>query len=144
MKPPSPIADSRMVKALAHPLRVRVLGALEDRTASPSELAEELGANLSLLSYHVRKLEELGMIELVRKGMRRGAVEHFYALAQHPSVTRLPVALDDQGFEEATKLLEDVAGRLKDIEARSRRRQRKSGPGAELSAVAVLMLFEAV
>ena len=132
-----------MVKALAHPLRVRVLEALEDRTASPSELADELGANLSLLSYHVRKLEELGMIELVRKAPRRGAIEHFYALAQHPSVTRLPVALDGRGFEEATKLLEDVAGRLKDIEARSRKRRQKDGDGTELSAVAVLMLFEA-
>src|SRR3954469_3811474 len=76
-----------MVKALAHPMRVRILGALENRTARPSELAQELEVNLSLLSYHVRKLEALGLIKLVKEAQQRGAVEHFYALEQRPSVT---------------------------------------------------------
>jgi DNA-binding transcriptional ArsR family regulator len=78
MKPYDDLTDTRVVKALAHPLRVRVLDILEDRIASPSDIAEELDASLGVISYHVRRLAELQLVELVRKTPRRGAVEHYY------------------------------------------------------------------
>ena len=61
------IDDPRLVKALAHPLRVRILGLLEHRTLSPKQLAEELGLPVENVSYHVRTLRRLGFIKLVRK-----------------------------------------------------------------------------
>ena len=61
------INDPRLVKALAHPLRIRILAILEDRVASPSEIAEQLDAPLGNVSYHVRQLAELGLISLVRE-----------------------------------------------------------------------------
>jgi DNA-binding transcriptional ArsR family regulator len=85
MKPRSDISDPRVIKALTHPLRVQILRSLEDRTASPSELADEIGAPLGNVSYHVRQLHSLGLIKLVKKTPRRGAIEHHYkALAQAP------------------------------------------------------------
>ncbi len=78
MKAISDINDPRLVKALAHPLRLRILGILEKRVASPSELAEELSAPLGNVSYHVRMLADFGLIKLVRRTPRRGAVEHHY------------------------------------------------------------------
>ncbi len=87
MKPLSNVTDPRIVKALAHPLRVRILGALEHRTASPNELAEELGAPLGNVSYHMRQLAGLGLVKLVKETPRRGAVEHYYSLDARPSVT---------------------------------------------------------
>lgn len=78
MKPHTDISDPRVVKALAHPLRVRILSALDQRTASPSELADELEAPLGNVSYHVRQLAGLGLIKLVKKTPRRGAIEHHY------------------------------------------------------------------
>ncbi|MDQ2895534.1 MAG: helix-turn-helix domain-containing protein, partial [Actinomycetota bacterium] len=42
MKPYQDITDPSVAKALAHPLRLRILAALEQRTASPSQLAAEL------------------------------------------------------------------------------------------------------
>jgi DNA-binding transcriptional ArsR family regulator len=78
MKAITDINDPRLVKALAHPLRVQILGVLQDRTASPSDLAEELGAPLGNVSYHVRTLAKLDLLKLVRKRQRRGAVEHIY------------------------------------------------------------------
>ena len=69
---------------LAHPLRVRIVAILEQRVASPSEIAQELDASLGVVSYHVRRLEALGLIKLVRKTPRRGAIEHYYrADAKH-------------------------------------------------------------
>src|SRR3954453_20755263 len=78
MKPFTDINDPRVVKALAHPLRVEILGILEQRRASPSELAIELGAPLGNVSYHVKTLLGLRLIRLVKKTPRRGAVEHTY------------------------------------------------------------------
>lgn len=67
-----------VLRALAHPLRAQILGALEGRRASPRELADELGAPLGNVSYHVRVLRDLKLIRLVKKTARRGAVEHHY------------------------------------------------------------------
>jgi DNA-binding transcriptional ArsR family regulator len=78
MKAINDINDPRLVKALAHPLRVRILGVLQDRVASPSDLAEELKAPLGNVSYHVRILAQLGLLKLVKKRPRRGAIEHYY------------------------------------------------------------------
>jgi DNA-binding transcriptional ArsR family regulator len=70
--------DPRLIKALGHPMRTRILGLLGERIASPSELSEELGAPVQNVSYHVRELAKLGLIELVRTTQRRGALEHHY------------------------------------------------------------------
>jgi DNA-binding transcriptional ArsR family regulator len=71
-------AQPQVFKALAHPLRHRLLAAMSEREASPSELATELGEPLGNVAYHVRMLETLGCIELVRTTPRRGALEHHY------------------------------------------------------------------
>lgn len=74
----TPAIDTRLMKALAHPLRQQILMALNKRVASPSELAEELGEPLGNVSYHVRMLVDLDAIELVGTTPRRGALEHHY------------------------------------------------------------------
>ena len=84
VKPRDQIIDPRLIKVLAHPLRVRILAILEQRVASPSEIAGELEASLGVVSYHVRRLEALGLIKLVRKTPRRGAVEHYYRALAAP------------------------------------------------------------
>ena len=81
------ITDPRLAKALAHPLRLEILRRLGDRTASPSELAEEIGAPLTNVSDHVRKLRALGLIKLVRKTPKRGVIEHYYSAAPRPALT---------------------------------------------------------
>src|SRR5690349_12983154 len=70
--------DQRVVKALAHPLRVDILTILNDRMASPNGLSKELDEGLSQVSYHVKVLKDFDMIELVKTEPRRGAVEHYY------------------------------------------------------------------
>jgi len=70
--------EQRLFKALAHPLRFQALAILNERVASPNELAKELGEGLSQVSYHVKVLLESDCIELVKTEPRRGAVEHYY------------------------------------------------------------------
>jgi DNA-binding transcriptional ArsR family regulator len=84
VKPITNIDDPRYVKALTHPLRIRILALLEEREASPVQLAERLDATLGTVAYHVRTLQKLGLIELVATHQRRGATEHVYAAREHP------------------------------------------------------------
>jgi DNA-binding transcriptional ArsR family regulator len=72
------LSDDKLVRALAHPLRARILGILEERRASPRELSDELDAPLGTVSYHFRTLAQLKLIKLVKKTPRRGAIEHHY------------------------------------------------------------------
>jgi len=81
MKLDRDITDPQVAKALAHPLRVRILTLLDERTASPSELAHELDADLSVVSYHVRTLARMGFLKLVSTKRRRATVETFYRAA---------------------------------------------------------------
>lgn len=78
MKERFEIENQSVIKALAHPLRVQILGILEQRTASPTEIARELDAPLGNVSYHVRELLRFGLVKLVKKTPRRGAIEHHY------------------------------------------------------------------
>ncbi|HWJ43164.1 MAG TPA: helix-turn-helix domain-containing protein [Solirubrobacterales bacterium] len=70
--------DSTLLKALAHPVRARALTVLNQRVASPSELAAEQEEAVGYVAYHVRVLHELELIELVNTRQVRGATEHFY------------------------------------------------------------------
>jgi DNA-binding transcriptional ArsR family regulator len=87
MKPIKNIDDPRYVKAMSHPLRVRILAMLDERKASPNQLSGWLGASLGTVAYHVRTLEQLGLIELVDETRVRGAVEHHYRAKERPRVT---------------------------------------------------------
>src|SRR5689334_7450580 len=115
MRAISDIGDPRLVKALAHPLRVQILSTLEDRVASPSDLAEELDAPLGNVSYHVRTLADLGLVKLVRRRTRRGAVEHYYqargrALVSNRAWSQLPGVVQRSMVAVALEQAVDAAG----------------------------------
>jgi DNA-binding transcriptional ArsR family regulator len=76
--------DTRLGKALSHPLRARVFVELSERVASPVELAREFQEPLGTVAYHTRVLADLGCAELVRTAHRRGAVEHYYRATARP------------------------------------------------------------
>lgn len=80
--------NQRLIKALAHPLRVKLLAYLNDREWSPNELSEELNEGLSQVSYHIKVLKDLEMIEMVRTEPRRGAVEHYYRAVERAYIPR--------------------------------------------------------
>ena len=79
--------DQKLVKALAHPLRVEILTILNERMASPNELSKELDEGLSQVSYHVKVLKDFDCIEMVKTEPRRGAVEHYYRATSRAYLT---------------------------------------------------------
>jgi DNA-binding transcriptional ArsR family regulator len=77
------VIDQRLVRALAHPLRIQILEVLTERVASPNLIAEELDTGLSHVAYHTRALDRCGCLELVETAQRRGATEHYYKAKPH-------------------------------------------------------------
>lgn len=78
--------DPRVLRALGHPLRQRILHALNAGVASPNMLSQQLGERLANVSYHVKILLENQAIELVKTEPVRGALEHFYRARMRPQL----------------------------------------------------------
>src|SRR5215218_1167988 len=111
-RPPGETSEARIAKALAHPLRARILQRLGERVASPGDLAVELGAPLGVVSYHVRMLRDYDCVELVRTQPVRGALQHFYKATARPTLDeaqwrRLPKALRSELIGETIQGLVD-------------------------------------
>jgi DNA-binding transcriptional ArsR family regulator len=175
-----------MVKAIGHPLRMKLLGILNQKVASPRELAEQLGEPLGNVSYHVRILADLGAVELVRAEPRRGAVEHYYRALMRPwfnqrdwdalptslrhtasdaileyiwrdtaaaveagafdektnrHLSRTPLILDDEAFQELEDLLAKVIDRALELEAESASRLSESPDEEGMRTRLVLMHY---
>lgn len=63
MRSPRPIADVSALKALTHPLRVRLLYALRaEGTATASRLGQIVDESPASVSYHLRKLSDAGFV----------------------------------------------------------------------------------
>ena len=175
----------RLLKAFTHPLRVAILARLDEAVLSPKELASELRSPLPVVSYHVRELERLKMIELVKTAQRRGAVQHWYrtkpevslargdweaastrrrreiarvALARleaaaagaseeggfdrvEVQLSREMLALDERGFTELARMLQDVRTRAAQVSQAAQDRLQRSG-AHPVRATLSLMLFE--
>lgn len=164
--------DQRVIKALSHPLRFRILVVLNQRVASPSEIASELDEPLGNVAYHTKILAENGAIEQVRTAPVRGALEHFYRAQIRPwfgdemsarlpnsvrralfgeilqyiwgdvvaaseaegfddpktHITRTPLDLDDEAYEEVVDLLNSVVDRALELHAEAAPRLAKLPP----------------
>jgi DNA-binding transcriptional ArsR family regulator len=168
--PPAKTATSMettLAAIVAHPTRARAFTILTERTASPVEIAQEIGKDVGHVGYHVRKLLQLNLVELVDERPVRGAVEHFYRAIERPVVseeefarlsvperevftryivqrlvadiarsmdahifdaranhviTRTPMLVDEEGFQELSDLHTEVLERTMEIQASSAER----------------------
>jgi DNA-binding transcriptional ArsR family regulator len=86
-KAPAVSMETTLAAIVAHPTRARAFTILTERTASPVEIAQEIGKDVGHVGYHVRKLLQMDLIELVDERPVRGAVEHFYRAIERPLVS---------------------------------------------------------
>ncbi len=71
--------ENRLLAALGHPLRRRILRRIRDEVMmSPRQLASEFELPVSNVAYHVRVLDDCGALTLVRVKPVRGAIKHYY------------------------------------------------------------------
>ena len=73
------ISDFDQVKALAHPLRVRILETLAaSEPMTTKQVAESLGEKPTRLYHHVDLLQKTGLIRLTHTRQIRGTTEKYY------------------------------------------------------------------
>ena len=72
------LSDIHQVKALADPLRIRILEELVTEERTTKQVAERLGEKPTKLYHHVEALEKVGLIRLARTHQKRGTIEKYY------------------------------------------------------------------
>lgn len=101
---PSPTA----LKALAHPLRLRMLGILRiDGPATATTLATRLGLNTGATSYHLRQLEKHGFV--VEDTGRGNARDRWWKAAHQSTTTDTARPADPRDQETLEAYLQSVA-----------------------------------
>jgi len=103
---PARTLGARQVRALAHPLRMRMLDSLRDGPATASILARDLGESSGATSYHLRALEAA---ELVLEDLsRRKGRERWWMRNPARSGLISSVPADDAEYGAALAQLESV------------------------------------
>lgn len=105
--------QASLTELLHHPVRWRVVQALNNRTLTTGDLAAELPDVATTTLYrHVATLVSAGVIDVVSERRVRGAVERTYALATPPSVPEPGVVSPQELRGMITSFLAGLSGDL--------------------------------
>jgi DNA-binding transcriptional ArsR family regulator len=111
------ITDLRQVRAIANPLRIRMLQLFAQGPLTTKQVADRLGEKPTRLYNHARTLERAGLVRLVRTTRNRGTTERYleavgsrfevdeslFAMRRSGSAARAAV------YATASAMLRDVA-----------------------------------
>lgn len=80
------ITDVATLKAMTHPLRMRLLGLLRGRgPATATTLSAEVGESVASVSYHLRQLDRYGFVAEAPEHARDGRERWWRATSQYTS-----------------------------------------------------------
>lgn len=100
------LTEASQLKAIAHPVRTRLLTALEAAPASAKQLAVSLGLTHGNVGHHLKVLERAGLVEVVEERKVRALTERIFA----PTYDRLRIEVGEGGLDKLHFLFEQ-AGR---------------------------------
>jgi DNA-binding transcriptional ArsR family regulator len=93
------VRDKRL-KALSHDARIEMLAILNERAATPAELAEEVGLSLKLTDYHLRMLEDGDCIRGEGSAGPDGEIEYAYVATERAMLTAEEMETLPQSMKE--------------------------------------------
>lgn len=106
---PSSAAERRRVtqelRALAHPLRLRLIEFFADEPRTTMQVAALMGEPPTRLYHHVNALEKAGILKLERTRQVRGTTEKYFKVARR----RIGVARSSDATPRSRAALRDVA-----------------------------------
>jgi predicted transcriptional regulator len=85
------LESTEQIRALAHPLRQRILNLLTNAPYTNKQLASLLQVTPPRLHFHVRELQAAGLIEIVSEQPKGGVIEKYYRAVAR--VVRLGVGI---------------------------------------------------
>ncbi|MCG5214300.1 winged helix-turn-helix domain-containing protein [Streptosporangium sp. KLBMP 9127] len=131
------VTDPRTLKAVAHPLRARMLSLLRfDGPATATELARKVGESSGLTSYHLRELARYGFIEEDPEQRdareRRWRAAHMYTSWRSGEMSATPEGREADEFMRRRQ----IANLLHDHEAFGQRMDTMSREWVDASGMA--------
>lgn len=113
------ITDLRQLRAIANPLRIRMLQLFAQGPLTTKQVADRLGEKPTRLYNHARALEQAGLVRLVRTARNRGTTERYLeAVGSRFEVDERLFALERSGaaraatYATASAMLRSVAAEL--------------------------------
>ena len=79
------LSETAALRAMAHPLRLRMMSLLTGAELSAAEVARELGITHANASYHLRVLLDAGELEVAGEEKIRGGIASGCRSASSPS-----------------------------------------------------------
>lgn len=119
------VSDPAAVAALLHPLRTRILQALDTNIMTPSEVARAIGEAASKVHYHMRIMEKHGLVKLVEQ-RKVGSITELYFQV---TAKQYSVRMEAQAGSEQVRSLVDA--QIKDAMEQIRRFSKRVGENPE-------------
>ena len=130
--------DLKQVRALADPLRMRILTALcEERTTK--QVAELLHEKPTRLYHHVAALERAGLVQLTRTRPKRGTIEKYYRSVARTFEARVSTG---RGADASREVIDDVMATAFATTSSEVSRLLEHGAGSTLSEEGILTFLE--
>lgn len=102
------LENLEQVKAMANPIRLRILELLREKPMTTKQISSHLGESPTKLYHHVDLLEKTGLIDLVETRQRRNLTEKYYrSVATEFMVDRRVLELG-RGVDAATAEYESL------------------------------------
>lgn len=122
------VQDIELTKILLDPRRRSILDQARGEPVTVSQIADALGEKPSRLYYHVKKLEDAGLLELVETKQQGNLIEKYYMSSTQDSF-ELDELFMKEHSEEVMKLIRDVISPgLKIIEGQMKNRGEYNKP----------------
>lgn len=104
------LTSPAQVRAISHPLRTTILGLLHERAASVTEVATAVGRPKSTVAYHIKQLEQAGLVRVTRTRRVRAIEERYFGRTARMFYVGMgdrwsegPVPLNFNDFEVAAR-----------------------------------------
>lgn len=85
------------LKAIAHPVRSRILQVLDDRPASAKQLSVLLRESHGKIGHHLRVLADRGLVQVIEERKVRAMTEKLYGLTYERLRVEFPATSQDGG-----------------------------------------------
>ncbi len=137
MKDQGKIKSLQQIRAMAHPIRMRLLEAFSHGPATAKQVAEQIGEPPTRLYHHVNVLKRVGLIKLVKTNEKRGTTEKYYrTVADQFVVDRSLFDMKSGGKEVLSRLQRMTFGIFEDAmteirESLASRRMQAKGKGGD-------------
>ncbi|MDO9301494.1 MAG: metalloregulator ArsR/SmtB family transcription factor [Anaerolineales bacterium] len=98
--------EANLCSAFADPTRILILYALNEQPQNVTELVNQLGANQSTVSRHLKVLRDHGLVQTTRQG-----VSITYTLADHRLINALDIlraVLHDNLTSKANLMVDEI------------------------------------